>query len=39
MGEGQTVKRQLRVHGYQELIIKEIWKWYDSSKKKGIASF
>jgi len=26
-------------HGYSEKSIKEIWKWYDFSKRKGVANF
>jgi hypothetical protein len=33
------LKSQLQQHGYSEGMLKELWKWYDSSKKKGVASF
>jgi hypothetical protein len=26
-------------HGYSEKVAEEIWKWYDFSEKKGVASF
>jgi len=26
-------------HGYSEKVVEEIWKWYDFSEKKGVASF
>jgi len=29
----------LRQHGYSEKAIEEIWKWYDFSERKGIASW
>jgi hypothetical protein len=29
----------LERHGYSKKIIKEVWKWYDFSKKKGAANF
>jgi len=25
--------------GYSEKVAEELWKWYDPSKKKGVASF
>jgi hypothetical protein len=30
---------QLRKQGYSDEMIKELWKWYDSSEKKGVASY
>ena len=30
---------ELREQGYSDEMIKEIWKWYDTSEKKGVASF
>jgi hypothetical protein len=29
----------LQKEGYSERVIEEIWKWYDFSDKKGVASF
>jgi hypothetical protein len=29
----------LKRYGYSEKTIKEIWKWYDFSERKGVASF
>lgn len=29
----------LKEYGYSEKTIREIWKWYDFSEKRGIASF
>jgi hypothetical protein len=29
----------LRVQGYSDKAAKELWKWYDSTEKKGIASY
>ena len=39
MREGQTENRLLKEYGYPDHLIKEIWKWYDSSKKKGLLVF
>ena len=30
---------ELKKQGYTDEMINEIWKWYDSSKKKGVASY
>jgi hypothetical protein len=32
-------KSLLKHQGYSEKTVKEIWKWYDFSEKKGAASF
>jgi hypothetical protein len=32
-------KRLLIDSGYSEKAAEELWKWYDSSEKKGVASF
>jgi hypothetical protein len=32
-------KDLLKKYGYSETAIEEIWKWYDPSGKKGVASF
>jgi len=32
-------KSLLKRQGYSEKAVKEIWKWYDFSDKKGVASF
>jgi hypothetical protein len=29
----------LKVQGYSNEAIEELWKWYDSSEKKGIANY
>ena len=29
----------LRSEGYSAIVIEEIWKWYDYSEKKGVASY
>jgi hypothetical protein len=34
-----NLKEQLEKNGYSENTIDELWKWYDSSAKKGVASF
>jgi hypothetical protein len=34
-----SFKEQLRREGYADKTTEELWKWYDPSKKKGIASF
>jgi hypothetical protein len=30
---------ELRRQGYSDEMIRELWKWYDSSEHKGVASF
>ena len=30
---------ELRERGYSDEMIRELYKWYDSSKHKGVASF
>ena len=30
---------KLKRQGYSDDMIKELYKWYDSSEKKGVASF
>jgi hypothetical protein len=30
---------ELRKQGYSEKVIRELYKWYDSSEHKGVASF
>jgi len=37
--KGQSFKRLLRALGCPTKAADEIWKWYDSSEKKGAASF
>jgi hypothetical protein len=32
-------KNMLKKNGYNNITIDELYKWYDSSKKKGVASF
>jgi len=34
-----SFKILLKRYGYSEKTIKELWKWYDFSEKKGIANF
>jgi len=34
-----SLKSQLRKEGYSDRMIEELWKWYDPSEKKGVASF
>jgi hypothetical protein len=29
----------LKQHGYSEKAIEKLWKWYDYSEKKGVASY
>jgi hypothetical protein len=29
----------LKVQGYSNEAIEKLWKWYDSSEKKGIANY
>jgi hypothetical protein len=32
-------KQLLFSHGYSEKVVEELWKWYDFSDKKGVASY
>jgi hypothetical protein len=32
-------KDLLKQYGYSDKVIKELWKWYDSSERKEVASF
>jgi hypothetical protein len=34
----ESLRAQLKEQGYSVDVIKELWKWYGSSEKKGIAS-
>jgi len=34
-----SLKDKLKKEGYSEKMINELWKWYDDSEKKGVASF
>jgi len=29
----------LKKQGYSEKVIEQLWKWYDYSEKKGVASY
>jgi hypothetical protein len=33
------LRAMLQKQGYSERMIKELWKWYDPSEKKGVASY
>jgi hypothetical protein len=35
----EDFKKQMKVKGFSERAIEEMWKWYDHSEKKGVASF
>ena len=35
----ETFRAQLQEQGYSDEMIEEIWKWYDPSEKKGVASY
>jgi hypothetical protein len=35
----RTVRRLLKQQGYSPKIITNIWKWFDFSQQKGVASF
>ena len=35
----QNFKIMLKKNGYSNKATEELYKWYDSSKKKGVASF
>jgi hypothetical protein len=35
----ENLRVQLRKQGFTDEMIKELWKWYDYSEKKGVASY
>jgi len=35
----EALKDKLEKLGYTEKMINELWKWYDSTGKQGVASF
>ena len=35
----EFLRSQLKEQGYSDDAIKELWKWYDFSDKKGVASY
>jgi hypothetical protein len=35
----QSFEILLKQRGFSEKAIKELWKWYDYSEKKGVASY
>jgi hypothetical protein len=35
----EEFKRQMKNQGYSKEAIEELWKWYDPSTKKGVASY
>lgn len=35
----KSLLSKLKKQGYSDEVIRELYKWYDSSKNKGIASF
>ena len=35
----ERLKAQLKEQGYSNEMIEELWKWYDFSEKKGVASY
>jgi len=35
----RTFKELIARRGYLEKVADELWKWYDFSEKKGVASF
>jgi hypothetical protein len=39
MKPAASLKILLSQHGYSENAVKEIWKWYDFSERKGVANF
>jgi len=34
-----SLRSLLKQNGYSERTVDEIWKWYDFSERKGVASF
>jgi hypothetical protein len=39
MNGKEDFEQLLKNHGFSERTIKELWKWYDFSEKKGVASY
>ena len=35
----EDFSKMLKKRGYSTDVIEKMWKWYDSSEKKGVASF
>ena len=35
----ESLRVELKEQGYSEKMIEELWKWYDSSEKKSVASY
>lgn len=35
----ENFKKAMQNKGFSEKAIEEMWKWYDYSEKKGVASF
>jgi len=35
----ETLKIRLQEQGFSDKVIEELWKWYDFSDKKGVASY
>jgi len=39
MKPSSSFKQMLKVQGYSDEAIEELWKWYDSTDKNGVASY
>ena len=39
MKSSKNFNQMLKERGYSTEAIEEMWKWYDYSEKKGVASF
>ena len=39
MNTFEIFKKEMKDKGFSEKAIEEMWKWYDYSEKKGVASF
>ena len=39
MGSSKEFNDMLKKRGMSKKAIEELWKWYDSSNRKGVASF
>ncbi len=35
----EDFSKMLKKRGYSTDVIEKMWKWYDNSEKKGVASF
>lgn len=39
MKASRSFKQMLKVQGYSDDSIEQLWKWYDPTEKNGVASY